>query len=475
MKKVLSTVAALGLVAGLASTAAAVEFTMSGKYMVEGAYLSDARTYPAGTDSELRDLIGGTSTLSLAGTALNVMEEDGRNNTSDSYWLHTFEIKPTMKVNDKVSMSSVIRLAQDSIWGGQTAAGDVEGNQMSEDNNSGIYVHQLYMDYASPIGKVRIGRTPAGTYGTSFMDSDKRADRVMLYAAGLEKPWSTVFYLEKVKDNFATGTFNITTGVGNADDGTDVDSDTYVARLFYNTDTTDAGIHYGYTRDMTNNATIDSDVKHALTAYGKFKMDNYFLNAELTHFMGGKEYDNTATLDRDYDSWAGMMQVGGKFDALTPSLMYFYAQGQDMNHDGNGDDVENALGSTGTGDMFEPLYILTGRHTGLLNNDLFNGGTTLLSKSGVHGVVAAADYAVSKELTLHGAIGWAQADEIVAVNQDDDYGWEYNVGAAYKLLDNLTYEAHFGYLDTGDYFNFGDTTDNTNNVYILTHSLTMTF
>ena len=181
-------------------------------------------------------------------------------------------------------------------------------------------------------------------------------------------------------------------------------------------------------------------------------------------------------LDRDYDSWAGMLQIGGKFDALTPSLMYFYAQGQDINATvANGGDIENALGTTGTGDMFEPLYILTGRHTGMLNNDLFTGGTGALSTAGVHAVVAAADYAVSNQLKLHGAIGWAQADEIQAVGMDDEYGWEYNVGAAYKLLDNLTYEAHFGYLDTGDFFNSSTTTNDAQNIYILTHSLTMTF
>ncbi|NTW89193.1 MAG: hypothetical protein HGB26_08815, partial [Desulfobulbaceae bacterium] len=175
MKKVLSTVAALGLVAGLASTAAAVEFKMSGKYLVEGAYISDAR-----------------------GIGVDVNEASSDNTPSDAYWLHTFEIKPTMVVNDKVSMSSVIRLADDTFWGGQ-ASGDTVSTPAS---NNDVYVHQLYMDYVSPIGKFRLGRTPAGTYGTSYMDSDKRADRVMLWNDGLAKPWSTLFYIEKVTDNF---------------------------------------------------------------------------------------------------------------------------------------------------------------------------------------------------------------------------------------------------------------------------------
>ena len=470
MKKVLSTVAALGLVAGLASTAAAVEFKMSGKYLVEGAYLSDAR-----------------------GNGVTVDDAANVDTPADAYFLHTFEIKPTMKVNDKVSMTSVIRLADDTFWGGQ-ANGDTEGLSGTND----VYVHQLYMDYASPIGNMKIGRTPAGTYGTSFMDSDKRADRVMLAPSFLaDGPWSTLFFVEKGTDQRGTSTTATTytvdpvthavtattaTTTNAATYQSDKDATTYVARVYYKTDTADAGLHYGYTNNKTESskpwdstgASTTNDEKHQLTAYGKFKMDNYFANAELTHFMGSiDDYAGVAANDGDYDSWAGMLQVGGKFDALTVSGMYFYAQGQDV----NSNDVENALGYSGTGDMFEPLYILTGRHTGMLNNDLFSGRTTTMSNAGAHAFIVAADYAVSNQLSLHGAIGYAKADETnsIGANVDDEYGWEYNVGAAYKLLDNLTYEAHFGYLDTGDFFQNGDPNANTENVYILTHSLTMTF
>ena len=456
MKKVLSTVAALGLVAGLASTAAAVEFKMSGKYMVEGAYLSDSR-----------------------GAGVVTTEAATVSNPTDAYWLHTFEIKPTMKVNDKVSMSSVIRLADDSIWGSQTA-GDVNSTGTKVGGTTGdVYVHQLYMDYASPIGNVRLGRTPAGTYGTNFMDFDKRANRVMWYPSFLtDGPWSTLLYMEK-------GTDQQTMAASSATYQSDKDSTKLVARVYYKNDSLDSGIHYAYGRNMTEatkfldvSTPSIKDVKDELTVYGKYKMDNYFANAELTHYFG--KVDWTTSTHNDYDSWAGMLQVGGKFDALTPSLMYFYAQGQDR----TSTDLEAALvGSTvagsGTGDQFEPLYILTGRNTGMLNTDIFSGNTGNLATAGVHAIVAAADYAVSNQLTLHGAIGWAKADEKVTsagtATLDDSYGWEYNLGAAYKLLDNLTYEAHFGYLATGDYFNGNSTTDITKNVYILTHSLTMSF
>ena len=439
MKKTLSTVAALGIVLGLVSTASAVEFKISGKYLLEGAYLSDAR-----------------------GNGLDLTEAPGEKTPSDAYFLHTFEFRPVMQVNDKISMFSTIRLADDTFWGNQPG-GDT--NNLGTTNN--VYLHTLHMDYESPIGKMRIGRGSVNQYGTDYMNFDNRANQIMWWPNFVEKPWSVLLYTLKNTDNFQVNT-----------DSNDTDSNVYVARLYYKTNSLDSGIHYGYNNNMTTSTKADR--KQVVIVYGKYNMENYFVNGEITHYFGSVKQDiETGPLkNRDYDSWAGMFQVGGKFEALTPSLMYFYASGQDRNATAaNGGDIENALGALGTGDQFEPLYILTGRHTGMLNNDVVSGNTTALSRDGVHGVVLAADYAVSSHLTLHGAVAWAKADEVNIANKDDTYGWEYNLGAAYKLLDNLTYEAHFGYLDTGDYFKSNTTLNDSQpeNVYILTHSLTMVF
>ena len=439
MKKTLATAATLGLVLGLAKMAFAIEFTISGKYLLEGAYLSDAR-----------------------GNGLDLTEAAGENTPSDAYFLHTFEIKPAMKVNDKISMFSTIRLADDTFWGDQTS-----GDTNDQGTTSNIYVHTLHMDYESPLGKIRLGRGSVNLYGTDFMNFDSRANQIMWWPSFVEKPWSVLLYTLKNTDNFQV-----------SPNASDTDSDAYVARLYYKTDSLDSGVHYGYLNNMTTSTKADR--KQVVIAYGKYKMDDYFVNGEITHYFGSVKQDveTLALKNRDYDSWAGMLQIGGKFEALTTSLMYFYASGQDINDTAaNGGDIENALGSIGTGDQFEPLYILTGRHTGMLNNDIFSGNTTAMSRDGVHAVVLAADYAVSNRLTMHGAIGWAKADEVNIASKENEYGWEYNLGAAYKLLDNLTYEAHFGYLDTGDYFKSNTTLNDSQpeNVYILTHSLTMTF
>ncbi|MBU2536826.1 MAG: hypothetical protein KKH22_00185 [Proteobacteria bacterium] len=434
MKKVLSTVAALGLVAGLATTASAVEFKMSGQYLVEGIYMN-----------------GGDG----GGVAVN--ETAGTDNTSDSWYQHTFVVRPTMKVNDKISMLGDIRLADNTIWGGQTG-GDVEG--LSPGSND-VYVHQLYMDYASEIGKIRIGRTSAGPYGTNFLNTDIRQNRIMWWPSFMPKPWNLLFFTAKLTENEnVDGTTSAT------------DSDRYEARLGYTTADHDFNVRYIFLND--NSGITERQV---INPYAKMKFDNYFVNTELHYNFG----DQTATVD--YDSLAAMLEVGGKFDALTVSGMYFYAEGDDNTADSDNNQAlfgtTKATG-TGTGTEFEPLYILTGRTTGLLNPDQ-NTANSNMATAGVHAFILGADYAVSNQLTLHAAVAYAQADEATQTGganyagRDDEYGWEYNIGAAYKLLDNLTYEAHFGYLDTGDFFKSTATTADTDNVYLLTHSLTMTF
>ncbi len=452
MKKVLVTIAALGLVAGAATAASAVEWQISGKYMVEGAYLNSANS-------------GGVVATEAPGTS----------NNTNAYYLHTFEINPSMKVNDKIAMYSVVRLAQDNFWGNQY---DTVGNTMgTSDKNSSVYIHQLYMDYTSPIGLFRIGRTSAGTFGTSFLDFDQRADRIQLFPSLLAGgPWSTQFYIQKSTDNATNPAY---------DDQSDKDSNKYVARLFYKTSNLDAGLEYAYGSNHAypSGNTVARSLLEDVDLYGKFKMDNLYINGELIHYFGNKDYDHTYTTaaNQDYDSWAGMLNVGAKVDKLDVGAMAFYAEGQS-----NGDnDITSALNPTnsattgpgnavGTGDLFEPFYVLTGRHTGILNNNLFNNYTYAASYAGARAAGVYANYAVSDKMTVHGAVGYAQADKKNWA-REGDYGWEYDLGMAYKLLDNLTYEAHFGFLDTGDFFNGASTLDTTKNIYVLSHSLTMTF
>ena len=124
----------------------------------------------------------------------------------------------------------------------------------------------------------------------------------------------------------------------------------------------------------------------------------------------------------------------------------------------------------GTGDDWEPLYIMTGNRTNVLNGDAgSNALGSAVRKAGVHLLYGTVDYKASEDLTLHGGFGWGLADDEPA-GSDDDYGFEIDAGLAYQLYQNLKYELHFGYWMVGD-FAGTDPED----VMLLSNHLSMSF
>ena len=463
MKKILSAVAALGFVAGVATTAAALDLSVSGTYSVTGNYLSSG-----------------------SGQGIDVTEATGTDNKADSYWMHTFAMKPTMTVNDKITMFSEVRLADNSVWGGQTG-GDTSGVPMwNADTATGdVYVHRLYMQYLSPLGKIQMGRLSSGPWGTPFLDNDGRANGIKFWPSALASgPWSTYFSVTKGTEKDSLSSTNVASGN---------DSDTYEGRVYYKDDALNAGVRYAH--NVNNSATASNTTKTTTGVYGVYKWSNYFFATEIVQFGGDTESDAGAVTN-DLSAAGALFEIGGQFDNLSVAAAYVYAEGD--NNSGDTDAtafLANTGSGNGTGSEFTPLYILTGRGMGCLNADIagadgISGGAVAVA--GTHALAIIADYKASDRLTLHGAIAYAQADEEVDngnlgvntvggvpslsyANRGDEYGWEYDLGAAYKLLDNLTYEAHFGYLDTGDFFNATATSTDATNVYLLSHSLTMTF
>ncbi|MDH5525619.1 MAG: porin [Desulfobulbaceae bacterium] len=426
MKKVLATVAALGLVAGVASTASALDFSVKGKYQVEGYSLSNV------------EAAGG---MELTG-------ETG----SDAYWMHTMQMLPTMKVNDKITMYGDIRLFKEATFGHASDEGDTTNT-----THNGLDINKIYMEYMSPVGKIHVGRTPAGSWMGSFLNSATAGNRIMWWPSFVSSPWSLLLFTQKMSESDKNSV------------DSDNDKDLYKVSLSHKSENGSAAIAYNHVDDSTS--TAEENPSHGkLELYANYKFDNIKVEFESAHVFGETSTDS----DRDWDAWGAYLDVSGQFDALNVGAMLVYASGQDMNAAATDDNEALMAATSGLGNDFKPLYILTGDHTGILNQDSVGGtGFEVANNAGVMAYGVHADYKVSDRLTLHGAIAYAEADEIQTAGQDDEYGVEYNVGAAYKLLDNLTYEAHFGYLDTGDFFKSGTT--EAEEVTILSHHLTMTF
>lgn len=438
MKKVLATVAAFGLVAGIAGTAAAYDLTTTGKYVVEGYWLNNTDGSGAGLSSAT---------------------------ASDAYWMHSFYVLPTMKVNDSVTVKADIRLFKESKFGADdtTTLGTYPSGTSNDTQD--LELHQVYMEYMSPIGKTRVGRTPAGAWEGSFLNSADKGNRIMWWPSFMPKPFEMVLFAQKINED---DDLSVTT---------DQDKDQYEIGFTYNTEPMRLALAYDYTRDGNAGTYTLSGRRgvgeptmkgedHLLKAFGLMKFSNFTFETELAHVFG----DQYA--DVNWDAFGAYFDLTGKFGDLKAGAMMFYASGDD---NANNNENEALLARTsGTGNDFMPLYILTGDHMGILNGDTVSGGTMNVAAQNA-GVIAYglhADYQVSPQLSLHAAVAYAEADEKRSA-ADDSMGVEYNVGASYKLLDNLIYEAHFGFLDTDDFFKSGTT--EVEEISILSHHLTMNF
>ena len=423
MKKFLSVVVAFGMVAGVAATASALELKVKGKYVADGFYIDQ----------------GGARIFSTM-----PMKDD--NSGNNDWYQHTFRIDPTLIVNDKIQVKSDIRLVDsNSVWGSQ--------DDLQRFNGDGLRVNKLWLTYDSPVGKVEVGRRPAGAWMNAFVNNGTAADRIM-------------WWLPKT-DNVKAYAFLQKSTERDAYDGTEdnADNDYYEVAGAYVADNMNIWVGIG-TRQDNGMGNVDM---WRVKSYGDFAMgDAGKLYYEVDWLTGDKGPD-AASIDIKGSAFiAGWM---GNFGNVSPSVHYAYISG-----DNTADNEDTAYSpSKGMGSDFEPLYILTGQATNVLNGDRGpNAVGSAVRQAGAHAIVALADYKVSEDLTLHGGLGWGMADE-AAAGQDDEYGWEVDLGMAYKLYQNLTYAIHLGYWAVGDFAKMGAMNLETEDVVLLSHHLSMKF
>ena len=169
-------------------------------------------------------------------------------------------------------------------------------------------------------------------------------------------------------------------------------------------------------------------------------------------------------------------------DDWTFGGLFFYMSGDD---DPTDNDKENMFTQgTGTGKDYNPYQIMTGDYMNLLNGDNpltsgSQGANDALFRDGSAGVVSIGGYTkwnMSPTLSFSAEIGYFEATEAPS-GYDDDYGIEFGVGMGYKIMDNLSYFAHFSFLSTGDYFEEAgsDYESDVNDVWLAAHALSMKF
>lgn len=444
MKKILSTALALGVVAGLAATASALELKVTGRYVVDGYYI-DSGNAAAGKPN------GG------------VLPFDFTDAEPDSWYEHAFITNPDLIINDKIMMKTEIRfIDRATVWGGheETTFGGVSAPGHVEDGKN-FSVEKAWLVYDSPVGKWEVGRRPAGAWQGAFVNSSSHADRLMWNFPVMEG-FKSYAFLEKQVEQDA---YN-----WNQENN---DRDYYEAAGGYEVEGLKAWLGLAWMQDQRFDRPELGDSEtdmYRFKGYGEFTINETFSMASEFDYKWGEI--TAPARDIDTEGLAFIASGMGKFGALSASLHYAYISGDDNGTSDN--ELSTYDVANGMGWDFEPLYILTGNATNILNG--YRGPNAVGSAvrtAGAHAVVGMADYAASEDLTLHGGIGWGMADEAPA-GVDDEYGWEFDLGLAYKLYTNLTYELHFGWWAVGDFAELGGAMES-EDVFLLSHHLSMKF
>lgn len=132
---------------------------------------------------------------------------------------------------------------------------------------------------------------------------------------------------------------------------------------------------------------------------------------------------------------------------------------------------------TGLQEAAQGNLLITGSSSDILTDSMknredfgigdFKPATDVLSLS--------AGFIATPDLALQGTIGVARNTEKFIFDPENTSSWEANVGIIYKLFNNINYEVHFGYMETGDLFKEKDSYSDVENIIMISNKLSMSF
>lgn len=124
---------------------------------------------------------------------------------------------------------------------------------------------------------------------------------------------------------------------------------------------------------------------------------------------------------------------------------------------------------------YEPLMITSTKADILSTNASKTNNTRGISQArSAKGFAIAAEYSATPQFALQGVLGVTQNLQTNAIF-DTEASWEANLGLIYRFLDNLSYEVHFGYMDTGNMLKERSSYSNDESIIMISNKLTLSF
>ncbi|MEN8198782.1 MAG: hypothetical protein ABFR63_01790 [Thermodesulfobacteriota bacterium] len=143
----------------------------------------------------------------------------------------------------------------------------------------------------------------------------------------------------------------------------------------------------------------------------------------------------------------------------------------------NGEPVTFSENSPKSSLNFHSLYIFPEAMDSALNRDesFLDIPRMSFSEDSYEGFVIRAAYSPTSDITFYSSIGLTDTLEDSSFDYADRIGWEIDLGLAYKVFNNFSYEIHFGYMDTGELFKKSSSFADVESITILANKLTMSF
>jgi len=448
MKRFWLALLAATLVAGFVVSASAMDVKFSGSYYVLGAHADNWGL----NDDEDTDYASYGQRLRL-GTE--------------------FKIAEGLTLNTRFD-------ALEGRWGQFGTYGQETSRHTGEDDDN-ISFDRAWVTFVAPFGgKFDVGRMNASSWGTVFGNNEFDAD--MINYRWNSGPWELGLKAEKIAEEW--GDF--------ANPEADSDRDNYHAWVKYKWNSGIAGFKVVYTNDSSGTDAVTATGADAgykakyftLQPYAQATFGPVFVEAEVNYIYGDYRdwEDGVDNEDADYRAWNAYVHAKADIQNFYVGGLYAYVSGQDP------DDDDYTVGSTG-GRSWNPNLILwnefTNKWAGPLGyvNGANPGAIGGQAMTNAHLFQLYAGVKPAPKWDIKAAVSYAMADEesnnVYGANSvaydDDEYGWETDLTASYKIYDNLTYTVGFGYLWAGDYWKAADIDNGVDDTYLVMHRLDLVF
>jgi len=469
MKKFWIILIALGLVAGFAVSASAVDVKFSGQYYVQGSYVDNPSYREKNVATPGYQSIGSQAFFNTR-TRLNV----------------TFQVAEGLALKfERIDML-------EKKWGDLSWSATNETLNRREGSftsataprtQENIEIERAYLDFTTKIGRFLVGYQNTDQFGTDAFDSyDTRGMIKYMLPIG---PLTLIADAEKKQDK-NSGSTPLGGGITSDTSTTDADWNLYSLRAIYKFGPGEAGLLYQYL--MNNNArpTLEYSTKiNIINPYAKVKFGPVFVEAEgiwatgdLRKYEGSMATTPTVTVD----AFGFFVHGRADFGPAYAGLQFAWVRGDDPD---TTDKVEgNMMGTLGYGSSYDPGLILFNddMNTWIGNRQGYAtvATSTFVDNAWIYKAYAGFKPTAKSNITM--SVIYAYADKkpkapftpAGVAYAGDVYGTEVDLVATYKIFDNLEYKIGAGYLFVGDYYK-GITTNKIDNEFLLLHKLTLNF